>query len=396
MRTPALDSIVVAGALDRFEPIRQRISQFHNYLGKVFHQSPKLSVSVNKALKFKVDRRDLELTKDLTGEFQFPAAVDFVHDRMSSSQYACVNWWNQTLLVLTIVAADQRNQSGEEVSAEHQEKIDTSIELVVKAYDKLIGKLKSMWERKSIWHKIGRKISEAWARLKRTLLKISRMLLDKISLAQSWVSRSDDNLKKATKYSTMAISLSVSILMSLFANVEHSIMSLFNLVISSGAASNTSSKMYKGINALIRATVSDKGKLIAKRLKTYTKPSFFLVDRPSVSTDNPIKSTLDSIADQIKHTSFYKNELKKFFESVLETNAEKNHGTLNHLTRDELRDYGVEISRKSIAYRSPFSGNLYTFRGSERKIAQKLEHDFTVSLVKLGKGVAPEDLLKHA
>ena len=396
MTTPAFQSIVAAGALDRFAPISERIGKTHDYLSKLFTPTQAPSVPLNRALKFKIDKRDLRLAAVVSDDTVWPDFIKFVHDRLKSTPYACINWWNQSLLVIAIAAADARNQWGREISAEEAEMLDSCIHYVINAYDKLISKLKLMWDAKSIWRKMGRHISIIWSKLKNALLKIPQRILEKVSVIQKWVASSPKNFEKATHVTNVAISLVVGTLMTMLGDVGKGVVEFLRSIMGSKLTSMIGvSITHKASNKLLRAITGQRARNAAGQYKTYTRMQDYITfGQPPKSGDPVLKSTLDSLVIQIKQTPFQRKQLRQIFDESLKQFSDQKHSDLGNLTRDEMLMYGHKLTHNEFPYQSPFSGTTYIFSGDQKDLAKKIENAFAAKFVELSKGVAPETLIK--
>ena len=287
----ALEHIVEAGALDKVTELSKKVGEVNLYISRLFqNKHENLASNVNTAFRFKIDTRDTHLVEEwVEDDDKFHRVVQAISNKLNESPRACLNWWNQSILILAIAAAEARNRENVPVVEDVCALLDDSIINVIKTYDKIIKKLKEIWMKRSVWHRIGRRISEIWAKLKTLLLGIPNKIIDKISIIQHKVDNDPDLKDRIVDKAKFVISHTISTILMMFSGVQESVIRLIRFA-GTATISKTQDKVLRDLVGLM---TSKKAQYTIHGFRTFTRPAFTTIGQPLKYTDEPLKTVLD-------------------------------------------------------------------------------------------------------
>ena len=392
MQTYAFDCLIEAGAFDRLPDLSDKISQLNRYLRRLLPGKETPSI-VNKALKYKVDVRDLKAVEKLAkDDLSFRRLTLSVEQKISASPRACVNWWSQSQLIVAIVAAEYRNRNHLPVNQTECEALDGAIEHVIAIYDRLLVKLKAMWVRRPIWQRIGTRISEAWRRLKRFLMRLPAMIVSKVSFVQDWAARSPKHQKALEHNVFFGLSLGMGTLMLMFGNVQNSAIQLLRLI---AGGTLTSGKQRAIANSMVKMFIGREAQLLVGWLKTFTRPPLYTAsDAPKVGND-VLEQSLGGIVSQIRSSRYQPEALKRLFDETCFELSNPQYRDVGVVDERELLDLGRKLHRNDLVFQSPFSKRIYVFSGSHADLASQFEHAFARGMFNLSRSYAPEQMVSR-
>lgn len=388
MQTYAFDCLIEAGAFDRLPDLSNKISQLNHYLSRLFPGKESQSGIVNRALKYKIDIRDLKMVEKLAkDDTSFSRLVLDVEKKISTSSRACVNWWSQSQLIVAIIAAEYRNRNRLPVNQDECEALDSAIEHVVAIYDRLLVKLKAMWIRRPIWHRIGTHISEAWRKLKRFLMHLPAMIVSKISFVQNWAASSPKHQEALEHKTFFGLSLGMSTIMLMFGNVQSSAIQLLRLI---AGGTLTSGKQRAIAKSMVNIFIGHEAQILVNWFKTFTRPPLYTAsDAPKVS-DDVLEQSLGGIVLQIRSSRYQKDALKRLFDETCFEISNPRYRDVGAVNERELLDLGRKLHRNDLVFQSPFSRRIYVFSGSHAATASQFEHAFTRGMFSLSRSYTPE------
>lgn len=388
--TPALEMLVEAGLMEKFAPVSERIGQVHEYFNRMFKPEQTVSLNINHAMNFKIETADYRIVRDIaeSTEYYFDESLEKVYKALKRSQYACVNWWTQLQLVATITAADRRiniDDTNKQVTENNIQQINASIGFIIRAYDKLISKLKDIWKKRPFLSRLGIKMLEIWRKLKHILLSIPNLLIDKVQFMQRWLAKGEDRVNKASQV-TEAVCV-MATMMTQFGMIRSVLMTIVGSL-----GGNTEMPANRSLVFLFNMLATRRAQDLVGLPKLMTRPHVHYTLSKPLKGDNSNKIMLDQIAAQIKISPYQRRVARKLFEGLLEKRSNKSYRNLELHNQKDVDQLAKQLKRTDFIYKSPFSDKAFVLSGDTEDAVESFKSELTTQMLALRKGVSLQQL----
>jgi hypothetical protein len=385
--------LVEAGLMEKFSPVSERINQVNKYLTRMFKPEQTIPLHINRTMNFKIATEDYRAVRDIaeSNEYNFDQSLEKVYKVLKRSQYACINWWTQLQLVSVMAAADRRIQADDtnkQVTENNIQQINASVEFIVRAYDKLIGKLREIWKRRSFLSRLGTKLVEIWKKLKRVLLSIPSMLIDKVQFVQRWLAKDEKNINKASQITSIIVIMAST--MSSFGALREILMTMIGTL--AGATPLNAKSVPRPIMLLYKMLATRRAQDLVGLPKLMTRPHVHYVLSKPLSGESGNKIMLDQIAAQIKTSPYQRRVARKVFEGLLEKYSNKSYRNLELHNQKDVDQLATQLKRNDFIYKSPFSDRAFVLSGDTEDIVEAFKSELTARLIALRKGVTLDQL----